>query len=252
MATSTLVQRPRQTYQQPPYTPPSSITPPSSLIKVSSARQVGYVPAALRPTEMPVRVKRPVTPPRSANNSLDSSATFSSDSLPTTPIDEAGSVTGPPEGLLSRVVSDEWNQELELVSGAPTRDHWKPDSAASSCGTSSCNTVFTFFSRRHHCRRCGDIYCLTHTSRTVPLDHYARFHPAGSWERACDKCREDYIVWRDTRSSRASSRAGSGTATPVTELPPSSDAFGIPQKPKQTPVVPGNESVAGDWHWSTF
>lgn len=281
MATSTYVQQPHNipypqnlsNYAHQPYTPPSSITPPSQNVSPTnsnsqftskwnnSARQVGYLPAALRPTELPGKIKRPLTPPRSVHSSLDSQssqlshATFSTHSLPTTPTDEFGGfLNGPPEGLVSRVVSDEWVDELGEVVGAPARSHWKPDSSAVACSSSSCDTVFSLWSRRHHCRRCGDIYCGSHTAHSVPLDHYARFHPQGSMERACDKCHDDYEIWWSNRKSRASSRTASGATTPVggAPTPIGQNFLGIPQKSHtHQPLVPGNESVA-DWHWSTF
>lgn len=36
---------------------------------------------------------------------------------------------------------------------------WMDNSAAKSCGDSSCNRPFTIYRRRHHCRACGLIFC---------------------------------------------------------------------------------------------
>ncbi|KAJ3717935.1 hypothetical protein C8R42DRAFT_697635 [Lentinula raphanica] len=61
------------------------------------------------------------------------------------------------------------------------RSLWKRDSLSNSCDTFSCPTVFssfpiyltTFlfptFERRHHCRKCGGVFCRKCTSRTTPL-----------------------------------------------------------------------------------
>ena len=46
---------------------------------------------------------------------------------------------------------------LSLLPGEPSRQHWKPDSAAVHCAL--CRLEFTFLLRRHHCRRCGDVFC---------------------------------------------------------------------------------------------
>lgn len=129
-------------YSQGHFTPPVSGTPPSTNISPTNShvhvrhlrqpRQCAYVPAVLRPTQMPVpKRNRPLTPPRSANNSMDSKSsdggfTIGTVSLPTSPADDGSSFFGPVDGV-SRVVSDEWNDETALgaVSGQPTRNHWK-------------------------------------------------------------------------------------------------------------------------------
>lgn len=250
----------RHTYSTGHYTPPSSTTPPSLTSSPTNLRQAhqpkgcGYIPAALRPTEMPApRQRRPLTPPRSAHSSVDSQASSSFSqpkSLPVTPTDDFGSFIAP-FGAVTRVVTDEWNDDFGQVTGMPTRNHWKPDSTASCCTSPTCTTVFSFMARRHHCRRCGGIYCSSHSVRAVPLDQEARFHPQGNRARACDNCWNDYTVWRTERKSRSSSLASAETA-----VPQSQDAFAIGIKQNQNnthPVMVGHESVReGDWNWSTF
>ncbi|KAJ3756145.1 hypothetical protein EV360DRAFT_95854 [Lentinula raphanica] len=61
------------------------------------------------------------------------------------------------------------------------RSLWKRDSLSNSCDTFSCPTVFSSFptfsttfafptlERRHHCRKCGGVFCSKCTSRTTPL-----------------------------------------------------------------------------------
>ncbi|KAJ3720672.1 hypothetical protein C8R42DRAFT_582863 [Lentinula raphanica] len=61
------------------------------------------------------------------------------------------------------------------------RSLWKRDSLSSSCDTFSCPTIFSSFptflmtslfptlERRHHCRKCGGVFCSKCTSRTTPL-----------------------------------------------------------------------------------
>lgn len=50
------------------------------------------------------------------------------------------------------------------------RSLWKHDSLSSTCDTFSCATAFSFpIQRRHHCRKCGGIFCSACTSRTTPL-----------------------------------------------------------------------------------
>lgn len=259
----------RSNYSQPNFTPPSSITPPASNIsptnvlappkQIYAQRSCGYVPAALRPTEMPQRLRRPDTPPRSAHSSFESSsssnASRGSKSLPVTPTDDINSFMAP-LSQVTRVVTDEWNEELGEVTGQPTRGHWKPDASATCCTSPTCGIVFSFMARRHHCRRCGSIFCFSHSSRVVPLDQEARFHPKGVPGRSCDECYSDYKIWQSERKSRASSIASGGTATPPANSLDSeirgADFLGIkPKKQDPTQHLSNQESVS-DWNWSTF
>lgn len=264
-------QQQRSTYAQPTFTPPSSVTPPSANVSPTGShksrnvclatKQTGYLPAALRPTEVPVKAKRPVTPPRSAHSSLDSQSsrsTVGTQSLPETPVEDFSAFIAP-LSQVTRVVTDEWHPELGEVTGAPTRGHWKPDSSVTCCTSDTCSAVFTWLTRRHHCRRCGGIFCTSHSARAIPLDQEARFHPDGEWSRSCDNCWGDYIIWQHDRKSRASSITSGSTATPpAMMIDPAmhirgSDFLGIkhPQQ-KPNPYGPGNESVGADWNWSTF
>ncbi|KAF9040612.1 FYVE zinc finger-domain-containing protein [Panaeolus papilionaceus] len=46
---------------------------------------------------------------------------------------------------------------------------WKPDSASNNCDNFYCRVPFTFFERKHHCRKCGGVFCGPCTSRLTPL-----------------------------------------------------------------------------------
>ncbi|KAF5355838.1 hypothetical protein D9756_004313 [Leucocoprinus leucothites] len=49
------------------------------------------------------------------------------------------------------------------------RHLWKPDALASHCDNFYCRVGFTLFERRHHCRKCGGVFCQACTSRSTPL-----------------------------------------------------------------------------------
>ncbi|CAG8699900.1 11791_t:CDS:2 [Acaulospora morrowiae] len=78
------------------------------------------------------------------------------------------------------------------AAGPPTRFHWKHDSEATKCAMTFCNREFNLFERRHHCRRCGDIFCGAHCSHYIRLDQNTHFNLAGFASRVCDKCYDDY------------------------------------------------------------
>ncbi|GAA5974198.1 hypothetical protein JCM3765_000379, partial [Sporobolomyces pararoseus] len=50
------------------------------------------------------------------------------------------------------------------------RTAWEPDEAANECRR--CGTGFTFFKRKHHCRRCGLVCCNSCTTHKDPIDPY--------------------------------------------------------------------------------
>eukprot|EP01063_Lacrimia_lanifica_P032471 TRINITY_DN5559_c0_g2_i1.p1 TRINITY_DN5559_c0_g2~~TRINITY_DN5559_c0_g2_i1.p1 ORF type:complete len:256 (+),score=75.50 TRINITY_DN5559_c0_g2_i1:186-953(+) len=65
-----------------------------------------------------------------------------------------------------------------------TPPHWVPDSTSRSC--SACGTHFTFFSRRHHCRSCGELLCAHCTSQSRIL----AASPLCGRQRVCRPCAE--------------------------------------------------------------
>ncbi|KAJ7226137.1 hypothetical protein GGX14DRAFT_350137 [Mycena pura] len=50
-----------------------------------------------------------------------------------------------------------------------SRNLWKSDSAAPHCDNFFCRVPFSVFERRHHCRKCGGVFCGPCSTRTTPL-----------------------------------------------------------------------------------
>ncbi|KAM5542219.1 hypothetical protein V8D89_004092 [Ganoderma adspersum] len=46
---------------------------------------------------------------------------------------------------------------------------WKPDSQAAYCDTFMCRKAFSIWERRHHCRKCGGVFCGDCSSKTTTL-----------------------------------------------------------------------------------
>ncbi|SAM06903.1 hypothetical protein [Absidia glauca] len=68
---------------------------------------------------------------------------------------------------------------------------WTPDDQVTQCQyktkTSQCDTVFDWMDRRHHCRRCGDLFCKSHSTNKLPL--FTDDKPDQiRWSRVCDAC----------------------------------------------------------------
>ncbi|KAJ5578790.1 uncharacterized protein N7459_007754 [Penicillium hispanicum] len=250
-------------------TTPSNNSPTSPRLTTASLHQLPlqsrqlrppkgplYVPAALRPTERPQK-SSPITPPRSVHGSLDSLNEDSS----AEPISRRSTMESKSSGI-SKVAEHEWmkTEHLGEVTGLPTRDHWKADSASSSCDSPTCRSSFGIFLRRHHCRHCGHVFCSSHTPHVVPLDQQARFHPEGVPSRACDLCWSAYQRWEETRTDRLSKIQSSidnqsldGASTEqVEDLDASQDSGRVALKANLGQTAEVAASVPRDWNWSTF
>ncbi|ESP04885.1 hypothetical protein LOTGIDRAFT_229970 [Lottia gigantea] len=66
------------------------------------------------------------------------------------------------------------------------KDHWEPDSAHPICY--GCLRKFTIFFRRHHCRRCGKVFCFACSGLKMRLDENAQIEQGGYFHRVCFFC----------------------------------------------------------------
>lgn len=261
---------PPETYQyRKTSIPPTSQTPPSNNIsptnyhsnvnarQLRQPRQPLYVPAALRPndrlarpTDIPSRPRAPDTPPASKDSSFDSGRNDSASAVEFAPgLPLGGQSEQDIDSLrrgLSRAASENYSEEeLGEVTGPPTTAHWKPDESSNSCYI--CSESFTWFFRRHHCRRCGNLVCINHVKYSVPLDQNARYHPEGTTSKACKPCFDGWKVIHKLHHSRASSIAESsnssqGTAMPIPNLPRLNDDLRVGSMARSE----------GGMVWSTF
>lgn len=95
-----------------------------------------------------------------------------------------------------------WRSEPSHVS----RDFWMPDQSCRVCY--ECDSQFTIFNRRHHCRLCGRVFCGLCTENSIPAPSVDPSTARDEWEkiRVCNYC---FKQWQQ------------GTATPHdgTEVP---------------------------------
>lgn len=79
----------------------------------------------------------------------------------------------------SRDLAPEWLRVLRIAS----REPWAADDAAKAC--SHCEAVFDgAMSRRHHCRRCGEVFCATCTPKQQAMPDFGYAAPV----RVCMGC----------------------------------------------------------------
>ncbi|KAI3337094.1 FYVE zinc finger protein [Xylariaceae sp. AK1471] len=213
-----------------------------------------YMPAVLRPTEHPYK--------RGFGNKNEGEAQGQDDDRPVSSANSFISLSGLGAwGRLSRrstgdsgkSMESEWDLDLfPKPTAPPTREHWKPDPEATVCDEPSCLRHFNYWTRRHHCRRCGNIFCDLHSAFGIPLDQDANYNPRGVISRACAHCYSEFQAWRSRTNSQVSSddssvARGSQTApsSPIVTTP----TVMKPQAPHPAEVA---MSVPRDWHWSTF
>lgn len=82
----------------------------------------------------------------------------------------------------------------DIMRAPPTRKHWLKDETVEKCMIPQCPRVFNFFDRRHHCRKCGGIFCKDHTLHFLYINHLAQFTTGGRGTllKVCDRCIDEY------------------------------------------------------------
>ncbi|KAK6914631.1 Chaperonin Cpn60/GroEL/TCP-1 family [Dillenia turbinata] len=91
-----------------------------------------------------------------------------------------------------------------------SRDFWMPDQSCRVCY--NCDSQFTIFNRRHHCRLCGRVFCAKCTSNSVPAASDDPRTAREEWEkiRVCNYCFEQ---WEQGRTA-----LDNGTQGPSSDL----------------------------------
>ncbi|TQV92403.1 hypothetical protein V2A60_007096 [Cordyceps javanica] len=242
-------------------------TPPSprgtsgsrSNIHTNGARPL-YMPAVLRPNyEFPPQQPLSRSPGASSDSGSDSTLrrTNTANLLSLTGLGAIGH-------RLSRRSTIESSKSLEGdwdlttypdVTSPPTRKHWKPDTESSICDDPLCKRSFTYFNRRHHCRKCGNIFCDSHSALVLPLDQDANFNPRAVPSRTCNHCFEQVKARHSRNNSQSSGSdssggahvaAGKGVKAMATKNGAAENEFNLPSSKDLAASVPR------DWNWSTF
>ncbi|KAH9977553.1 hypothetical protein BJV74DRAFT_780952 [Russula compacta] len=129
------------------------------------------------------------------------------------------------------------------------RTLWKKDTDAPYCETFVCRKPFTLMERRHHCRKCGGIFCRTCSSHTTPLldtttlsfVYPPRGTPIATYAsptspvlpaRVCDACYAQIYGTPPPHSPSSSSSSSPISVSPPTSSRPS------PRRSRTLPVLP--------------
>ncbi|KAG6040873.1 hypothetical protein E4U41_006785 [Claviceps citrina] len=241
------------TPQTPAYSPPPS---PLSRHFLQNGGRPMYMPAVLRRCdEFPShKVTRCRTAGSTSSSESDSTLKRANTVLMSIPglsmLGQHLARRSASEGNRTLCLDGDWELDsFPPVTGMPTRNHWKPDSESSICDDATCKRTFNYFVRRHHCRKCGNIFCDWHSSATLPLDHNADFNPRAAPSRTCNHCFDQTKA--QAHHSRTNSQSSGSTLDVATTPPTPVSATPIPgvtppHKPEPAASVPRN------WNWSTF
>lgn len=72
-----------------------------------------------------------------------------------------------------------------------TKRHWMPAVAVRNCSNPNCGLKFTSYLRKHHCRSCGNVFCTTCASFSMPVDPATcQVTRNGIWAKVCLLCYE--------------------------------------------------------------
>ncbi|QDZ19720.1 zinc finger FYVE domain-containing protein [Chloropicon primus] len=91
------------------------------------------------------------------------------------------------------------------------RSHWKDCADISECESTRCNASFSLTNRKHHCRKCGKVFCGKCTNRRLPLNPRSLTvdFQNGNDCRVCQECYNEERQWskRDQDEARKSKKA---------------------------------------------
>ncbi|KKY32881.1 putative fyve domain containing protein [Diaporthe ampelina] len=152
-----------------------------------------YVPAVLRPNEYPSDAQKPIASPKGDGDDNERAIRSSGSFTSLFGISSLSRLSRRSTGDSGKFVDWDWDlANYPKVHGQPTRKHWKSDADSEVCDDPTCKKYFNYFVRRHHCRRCGNIFCDPHSSYQVPLDESANYNPRGLLSRSCAHCYGDF------------------------------------------------------------
>lgn len=106
------------------------------------------------------------------------------------------------------------------------------------------------FERKHHCRKCGHIFCHDHSNYTVALSRNADFSVTGIEVKSCVHCRREYELWLNPVPQAAVPSSAGGRAMRSQGVKGRSSQGGAEDDGKNGGIP--QASVPTDWTWSTF
>lgn len=150
---------------------------------------------------------------------------------------------GTPDNKLSELVDivKSWIPRRTHSSNV-SRDFWMPDQSCRVCY--DCDSQFTIFNRRHHCRLCGRVFCAKCTANSLPAPSDDPRIGSEDWERirVCNYC---FKQWEEGIEP-----PDNGTNAPTPGLSPSPSATSLAST-KSSCTCHSSNSTIGSTPYST-
>jgi hypothetical protein len=89
---------------------------------------------------------------------------------------------GPVKAMAGRINKAKAKEALSYGSQNEDKSRWVDDADVKACF--SCPKAFSFFTRKHHCRRCGFVFCSGCSDNKIPLPVLGYDDPC----RVCTSC----------------------------------------------------------------
>ncbi|XP_015888945.3 1-phosphatidylinositol-3-phosphate 5-kinase FAB1B [Ziziphus jujuba] len=123
-----------------------------------------------------------------------------------------------------------------------SRDFWMPDQSCRVCY--ECDSQFTVFNRKHHCRLCGRVFCAKCTANSIPALSNEPRSGREDWERirVCNYC---YTQWE-----KGTATVDNGAGAPSPALSPSPSATSLAST-KSSCTCHSSNSTIGSTPYST-
>ncbi|KAF8025937.1 hypothetical protein BT93_F2693 [Corymbia citriodora subsp. variegata] len=125
-----------------------------------------------------------------------------------------------------------------------SRDFWMPDHSCRVCY--ECDSQFTVFNRRHHCRICGRVFCAKCTANSIPAPSDEQKTGREDWERirVCNYCYKQWV------EGIVAADNGNGASAPTPGLSPSPSATSLAST-KSSCTCNSGSSTVGSTPYST-